>query len=109
MQVTGADFHRVEPVENVELGERQFRERVESHRMAQHHAVQPSATTSAAGDGAELTADLGEPLAVVVEQLGYKGAGTDTRGVRLGDTDDATEVAGSKTRPDAGASSSGIR
>ena len=89
----------VEPVEHVELGERELGEAVDAHRLAQHHAVEPAGAAATAGDGAELPADVDQRVAVGVEQLGRERAGADAGGVRLGDADDPVDVA----RPDAGA------
>ena len=97
--VLGADLDLGERVEHVELGERELGERVEAHGLAQHHAVEPAGAPAATGDGAELAADVDELVAELVEQLGGERAAADAGGVRLGDADDAGEVA----RADAGA------
>ena len=97
-EVVGADLHRVEAVEHVELRERQFGEAVEANGLAQHDAVEPAGTTPTTRDGAELTADLDEAVAVVVGELGRKRSGADAGGVGLRDADDAVDVAG----PEAG-------
>ena len=68
--------------------------------MAQHHAVEPSRPPAAPGDRAELAADVDQAVAVVVGQLGRERPGTDARRVRLGDADDAIDVAW--TEPGAG-------
>ena len=65
--------------------------RVEPHRVAQHHRVEPAGTAAATGVGAELVAALDELVAdrVAVEQLGGERAAADARDVGLGDADDA--------------------
>ena len=50
-----------EAVEHVELGERDLGQRVEAHRVAQHHAVEPAGASAPAGDGAELVTDVDQP------------------------------------------------
>ena len=89
----------VEAVEHVELGEGELGEAVEADGVAEHHAVEPAGAAAAAGDGAVLAADVDQRVAVGVGQLGRERAGADARRVRLGDADDAVDVA----RPEAGA------
>ena len=56
-------------------------QRVEPHRVPQHHRVEPARAAAAAGVGAELVAALDEQVAdrVAVEQLGRERAAADTR------------------------------
>ena len=96
--VAGADLDRVEPVEDVELGQRELAEAVEADRLAQHHAVEPAGPAATTGDGAVLPADVDEAFPVVVEQFGRERPGADPRGVGLGDPDDAIDVARPDTR-----------
>ena len=87
--------------EHVELGERDFGEAVDPHRVAQRDPVEPAAAATAPGDGAELAADLDHALADLVVELGGERAAADPGDVRLGDTDDRSIAFG--PIPDAGA------
>ena len=91
MRVAGADLHRLEPVEHVELGQRDAGDAADRGRLAHQHRVEPAAAALAAGDGAELVAALAELLADLIVLLGREGAGADAGGVGL---DDAEHEAG---------------
>ena len=95
--VRHADLHRLEGVEDVELGERDLRERVEPHRLTHHRHVEPPAPATPAGVGAELPADLAQLVARFVEQFGRERPRTDAGHVRLGDADHAVDVPGADT------------
>ena len=94
--VAGADLHRLEAVEHVELGQRDAGDAADRDRLAHEHGVEPAAAAAAAGDGAELVAALAEALADLIVLLGREGAGADAGGVGL---DDAEHEAGRATGP----------
>ena len=105
--VVGAHLDGVEPVEHVELGDGQLGQAVEPHGVAQHHAVEPAGPAATAGDRAELAADLDEPVAVGIGELGRERPGPDPGRVGLGDPDDAVDVA--RAEAGAGARAAGGR
>ena len=85
--VAGADLHRLERVEHVELGQRDAGHSADRDRLADQHGVEPAAAALAAGDGAELVAALAERLADLIVLLGRERAGADAGGVGLGDAE----------------------
>ena len=99
--VRDADLHGVEHVEHVELGDRNFAQRVEPHGLTKHHGIEPTRTTSATGVGAKLVSTLDQEIAHLVGQLGRKRTGPHPGAVRLGDPDHPIDV--QRTDPRAGA------
>ena len=97
--VPGADPHDVEVVEDVELRDGEFGQRVEPHGVAQHDGVEPAGPATTAGVGAELAADGDDVFADFVEQFGGERSGADAGDVRLRDAEHPVDVAGA----DAGA------
>ena len=91
--VARAHLDFVEIVEHVKFRERDVRQRIDSHRMAQHHEVEPTRATASPSHGAELAADINDPVGYVSVHLGGERSGTDSSGVRLGDADDTRDVA----------------
>ena len=89
--VAGADLHRLEAVEHVELGQRDAGDAADRDGLAHQHRVEPAAAALAAGDGAELVAALAEPLADLIVLLGRERARADAGRVGL---DDAEHEAG---------------
>src|SRR4029079_4921513 len=85
--------------QDVELGDRQRRHRVDARGVAQGDQVQPARAPRPPGGGAELAAALADLGAEIVVELGRERAGADARDVRLGDAPDLVDV----LRPDAGA------
>src|SRR5690242_19323329 len=85
--IAGADLHRLEAVEDVELGERNAGDPADCHRLSDQHRVKPAAAAAAAGDRAELVPALAEPLSDLIVLLGREGTGADTGRVRLGDAE----------------------
>ena len=78
-----------ERLEHVELGDRHLGERVEPHRVLEHHEIEPTRATTPTGVGAELVTALDELVAhgVAVEELGGERAAADAGDVGLGHTD----------------------
>ena len=87
------------PGEHVELRDHEPGEAVDAGGVAERHEVEPAGAPRAAGGGAELAADLADPLAELVVELGRERAGAHARGVGLGDPPDLVD----RARPDAGA------
>ena len=65
-----AHLDRVEGVEHVELGQGHLGQRVEPHRLAHHHRVEPARPAPAAGVDPVLVAPLDQGVADLVDQLG---------------------------------------
>jgi hypothetical protein len=95
--VAGADFQLVEPVEHVELGQRDPGDSRDPAGLAHQRGVEPAAAALAPGHRAELMAALAEALADRVMQFGREGPRAHARGVGLDDAE--REVDG--VRPDA--------
>ncbi len=68
--VGDAHAQALEAVEHVELRDRQLRERVEPHRLAQHHQIEPARAAAASRVGAVLATYVHQVVADLVEQLG---------------------------------------
>ena len=98
-----------ELVEHVELGDGQFRERIDPGRVPKHHGIQPSRTATPTRIGAVLVAHVHEVVADLVEQFGGERSGTHAGDVGLGDPDDPVDVARSDTRARARAAGHRIR
>ena len=88
--VAHADRELVEGREDVELRQRERGHPVQAHRVAQRDEVEPAAAALAAGDRAELAAELAQALLVGALDLGRERPLADARHVRLGDADDAS-------------------
>src|SRR5690606_39342174 len=61
--VAGANLERLEPVEHIELGQRDAGHARDRARLADEHRIEPAAAALAPGYRAELVAALTEPLA----------------------------------------------
>src|SRR5262245_59880274 len=68
--VARADFDLVEPVEDIELGQRYAVDAVYGHRLAPQKRVEPAAAPLAPGYRSELVTALAEKLAGIVVLLG---------------------------------------
>src|SRR5207237_1789409 len=77
--------------EDVELRHRERRDPVQPHRVAEGDEVEPAAAPVAAGDGAELAAELAHPLLRRAFDLARERAFADARDVRLRDADHAVD------------------
>src|SRR5688572_8941848 len=73
----------VEGVEDVELGDREVGESIDSPGVPHDDRVEPSASPRTAGSRAELVAELPRSLAELAFHLGGQRSTTDTRRVRL--------------------------
>ena len=104
-----ADPNGLEMVEHVELGDGQFRERVDPGRVPEHHGVQPSRTATPTRVGAVLVAHVHEVVADLVEQFGGERSGTHAGDVGLDDANDPVDVARADTRARARAAGHRIR
>ena len=100
--IGGADLDLVEPVEHVELGQRDAVDAADLDRLAHHHRVEPAAAARPAGDDAELAAAFAEGLADLVRQLGRERAAADPGRVGLGDAEHKADGARRDPRPGRG-------
>jgi len=107
--VAHGDTQAVEAGEHVELCHRQRGHRVQPHRVAKRHEVDPAAAALAAGGGPELDAALANLLGLRAFDLGWERAGSHPGDVGLGDTPDLVYVLGPHTRADAGRTRDGVR
>src|SRR5208283_2768953 len=103
VQVADADFEGVEGGENVELGDGDLRQGIQSHSMTEQDQVQPSRPATATSVGPVFMSELDEHVPLFAGYLGGHGAGTDPGHVRLGDTDNPVDVPRPDPRADAGA------
>src|SRR3954471_5354974 len=101
--VVRADVERAEAGQNVELRDRQVRERVDAGRVAQGDEVDPTDAAGAAGGPPVLPPRLSQRDPELVVELGRERARADARGVGLRDAPDLVDV----LRPDAGAGAGG--
>ena len=97
--VRHADRDLLEAGEDIEFGEEGVGEAIDAACEARDRCVEPAATASAPSGDTALAADHPQTLAIVVEQLGREGAGSDAGRVGLEDADDP----GDAGRPDAAA------
>src|SRR3546814_8352900 len=68
--IAGADANRLEPVEHVELGQRDAGDARHGAALAHQHRVEPTAATLAPGHGAEFMPALAELLPGLVVEFG---------------------------------------
>jgi hypothetical protein len=85
--VADRDLHLLEPGEDIQLREGERVEPVDARREAQRERVEPAGPAGTARGRAELVADLSQPLADLILELGRIGSAADARGVRLGDAE----------------------
>ena len=104
-----ADLDRLEGVEDVELGDRHLRQRIQPHCVAQHDRVEPARPTATLGVDAVLVAQIDDPVTGLVEQLGGHRPGPDAGDVRLGDADHAVDVERTHSGTHAGATGDRVR
>ena len=107
--VAHAHRHRLQPGEHVQLGEEEVGDAVDPRGVAADHGVEPPAAARPAGGDPDLAADLAQPLAHRVEQLGRERAGADAGGVRLEDPDHPGDPGGADARADRGAACRRVR
>src|SRR3954468_9785227 len=104
-RVAGADLHRLDAIEDIELGDANAGDAVQLDRALERRGVEPAGAPRPTGGRPELLTALAQPLADVVGQLGRKWPATHSRAVSLGDAQDVVQV----HRPDAGAGGGGAR
>lgn len=92
--VRHGDLDLLEVVENVQLGQVDRVVPVDRVGVLDENQVEPSAAALAAGGHAELTADLLQLLAHLVQLLGRERTGADAGGVGLDDTNGLPDLAG---------------
>src|SRR5580700_6387254 len=78
------------------------------HRATQRDRVEPAAAAAPSGHRAEFVADAREMLAVLIEQLGWKGSGANPRGVGLDETEHAVEHPRTQARAGRGITGGGV-
>ena len=108
-QVAHADRQLGEGGEDVELRQRERRDAVQAHRVAQPDEVEPAAAALAARDGAELAAELAHPVLVGPFDLGRERPLADAGHVRLRDADDRVDPRRADSDPDGSAAGDGGR
>ena len=91
--VGGAHFERIHAVQHIQLGQRDALDAADLDGLTHHHRVKPAATPPPARDGAKFVAALAQALPHRIVQLGGKRAGTDARGIGLGDAQHITDRA----------------
>ena len=96
--VADADFHFVEPVEHVQLRQRDAVDAAHLHRLAHQAGVEPAAAAWPAGHCAELMAALAEKPADLIDLLGGEGPLTHAGGIGLGDAEHMGHRTRTKTR-----------
>ena len=89
--VGDADLELVEGREDVELRQRERRDPVQAHRVAERDEIEPAGAAVAAGDGAVLLAELAHLRRQLRLHLARERAGADPRHVRLRDADHAVD------------------
>ena len=107
--VAGADPDLVEPVEHVELGQRDAGDARRPPGLADQHRVEPAAAALAPGHRAELAAALAEPLADLVLELGRERAGADPGRIGLDDAEHEAGGRGAEPGAAGGGAGDGVR
>src|ERR1700678_2193893 len=97
--IADADFNRIDPGQNVELGQCERPHPVDASGVPREDTVEPSDTTRTPGGAADLVAFFAQRIRKVAGDLAGKRACADSRRVALADAQPRLEVAG----PDAGA------
>src|SRR4051794_15820625 len=90
--ITHADRNRLEPGQDVELGEDEVRDAVDARGVSRDDRVVPAASTRPAGRRPELGSAVAQPLTLAVFELGRERTGADAGGVGLDDRDDAIDA-----------------
>ncbi len=90
--VAGADLDPLEPVEHVDLGQRDAGDPADRGRLAHEHRVEPAAAAFAPRHRSEFAAACPQPLAggplwSIWGEFGREGAAPDPRGVSLDDAE----------------------
>ena len=97
--VADANFDRIDPGQNVELGERERPHPVDASSVTREHGVEPSDAPRTSGGAAELVAFFAQRICEIAGELARKRSRADARRIALADAEHRVEVA----RPDAGA------
>ena len=84
--IAGADFDRIEAIEDIEFGEGDAVDAGGQHGLAHECGVEPAATARTAGDDAEFLSALAQELSGLVLELGRKRPFADAGRIGLGDT-----------------------
>ena len=85
--IAHADRDFLQSVQHIELGQAQARYRIDVHRCAQRHRIEPAAASRAPCRGTKFVSPLGQPETGLVKQLSRERPGAHPRGVGLGDTE----------------------
>ena len=107
--VGGADLQCLEPVKDIQLGQRHAGDAGHSVCLAHHHRIEPATATLAPGHGAEFTATLTHAVAIRAEILGRERAGADAGGIGLGDPQHKADACRAGTGPGRGLAGNGVR
>ena len=97
--VADANLDRIDPGQNVELGERERPHPVDASGVTGEHRVEPSDPPRTPGGAAELVAFFAQRIGEIAGELARKRARADSRRISLADAEHRFEIA----RPDAGA------
>src|SRR5439155_19009899 len=92
--IAHANLDFFEPVEDVELGQRQAVDAAGAHGLAHQHGVEPAATPRPSGDGAEFAPALADQAADLVFLLGRERSLSDPGGIGLADAEHIADGAG---------------
>src|SRR6185437_9710214 len=90
--VGDADLDGIQPVQHIELGDRQAIDAVDLCGTLQCNQVDPAAATRAAGAGTELVAFLAQQFAHLVVELGRERSAADARRIGLADAEHVVDV-----------------
>src|SRR3546814_16198345 len=105
--VSVADADHVEIIEHVGHGHAQAGDAFVEDRAPRGNRIEPATATRTLGGGAVLCALVTDVLADLVAEFGREWAGTDTRRVRLDDTQHVIEFARTDTGTGRGAARAG--
>ena len=83
--IAHADFQGLEPVQHIQLGQRNARHAAGGTGLPHQHRIEPAAAPLAPGHGAEFTAPLAQPFAIRIVQFGRERAFTYAGGIGLDD------------------------
>src|SRR5690606_35134653 len=107
--IAGADLDLVQPVENIEFGERNTVNAVGGHRLAHEHRIEPAAAALATGYGAEFAPLSAEELADFVILLRRERPLAYTSRIGLGYAEHITDRARTHAGSDCSLSGNRIR
>src|SRR6185295_18915442 len=92
--IADADFYLVEPIENIELGQRQPIDAAGPRGLTHQHGIEPAAAPGAACHGAELAAALADTAPNFVLLLGRERPLAYPRRIGLADAEHIIDRAG---------------